>query len=354
MSAGQLTSAQPSTGLSGASSPPTTAGMANMPGMGGPGAASSGGSSTPVVHHMAGMGAAPPIDGHTITTHWAVSPFPLAVAVGLVALGVWYVVSTRRLAERGRRWSPWRTTSFLLALVSIEVALGSSVAVLSDYTFTAHVIQHLLLMVLAPPLAALGAPMTLALQTSKRSTKRVLLKALHSRPFALISHPIPVFFLYYLSMYAFFLTGAIGYAMDHMWLMDLINLGFLGGATLFWWPMVGLDPIPHWRLSSGFKMLNLLIGVPIESFLGIALLLAATPAASMYTLSSTHTGGGVLWVGTELATVGAILPMFVQWTRADARDAKRIDARIAAGKGMVPPVFEGRGMAASFRAMRRG
>jgi putative membrane protein len=303
---------------------------------------------------MPGMGKAPPIDAHTIVTHWQVSPFPLAVAVALVALGVWYVAATRRLAVRGRRWSPWRTTSFLFALLTVELALGSSVAVLTNYTFSAHVIQHLLLMVIAPPLAALGAPMTLALQTSRRSIKRVLLKGLHSRPFAVISHPIPVFFMYYLAMYAFFLTGALNYAMLHMWLMDLINLGFLGGATLFWWPMVGIDPIPHWPLSPGFKMLNLLIGVPVESFLGIALLLMGAPAASMYTLSSTHTGGGVLWVGTELATVLAIAPMFLQWTRADARNAKRVDARIAAGDGMTPPVFEGRGMASTFKTLRRG
>ena len=52
--------------------------------------------------------------------------------------------------------------------------------------------------------------------------------------------------LYYGVMLAFFLTPTIGFAMNHMWLMDLINLGFLFGATLFWWPMIGLDPIPRW------------------------------------------------------------------------------------------------------------
>jgi putative copper resistance protein D len=310
----------------------------------------------PAVMHMGGMtmGAEPPIDAHTVLTRTAGGLFPVAVAVVLLALGIWYVVATRRLAGRGRHWSLWRTFSFLLSLVAVEFALGGSVALLANYSFSAHVFQHLLLMVLAPPLAALGAPMTLALQTSKRPTKRFLLRVLHSRPFALISHPIPVFFLYYLSMYAFFLTGALNYAMDHMWLMDLINLGFLGGATLFWWPMVGLDPIPHWRMTPGFKLLNLLIGVPVESFLGIALMMMGAPAASMYTLGSTHYGGGVLWVGTELATFGALVPIFVQWSRTDLRNARRVDARIDAGEGMAAPVFEGHGMASTFRALRRG
>jgi putative membrane protein len=302
---------------------------------------------------MGSMGTEPAITLHTLLTDWTGGPFAALVAVGLAAIAGWYVLSVRRLAGRGRRWSGWRTASFMAGLVAVELALGSSVASLSDFTFTSHVLQHLLLMIIAPPLAALGAPMTLLLQTSGRPVKRVALRGLHSGAFHVLSHPVPVFFLYYLSMYAFFLTGALGYAMAHMWLMDLINLGFLGGATLFWWPMVGLDPIPGGGLDPGFKIINLLIGVPIESFLGIALLMKSTSVAPIYTLTSTHTGGGVLWAATEVATIGALLPIYVQWTRADARRAARIDARLDAG-GVATPVVEGQGMAATFRSLRRG
>jgi cytochrome c oxidase assembly factor CtaG len=87
--------------------------------------------------------------------------------------------------------------------------------------FQAHVIQHLLLMIIAPPLLAMGAPMTLALQTSSRSGKVRLLSLLNSRPFKIATHPLPVWVLYYFSMFAFFLTFAINYAMEHMWVMDL-------------------------------------------------------------------------------------------------------------------------------------
>jgi putative membrane protein len=299
------------------------------------------------------MGTAPPIDAHTLLTDWQVSIFPIAVALALALLAIWYLTATRRLAAKGRRWSPWRTLSFLAGLLATELALGSAVAGLAGFTFTAHVVQHLLLMVAAPPLAALGAPMTLALQTSQRTTKRRLLKILRSKPFQVLSNPIPVFFLYYLSMYAFFLSGAIGFAMTHMWCMDLINLGFLGGATLFWWPMVGIDPIPHWNMNPGFKLLNLLIGVPVESFLGIALLYKSTPVAPMYTLATTHMGGGVLWVASEVATLAALVPIYSEWIRADARSARRIDARLASGQPLPPPVFEGHGLFATLKALRR-
>ena len=238
--------------------------------------------------------------------------------------------------------------------MAIELALGSSVAVLAQSRFTAHVVQHLLLMVVAPPLLALGAPTTLLLQTSGHTTKTRVLKVLHSPPFAVLTHPIVVFFLYYLSMFAFFLTPALGFAMERMWLMDLINVGFLAGATLFWWPMVGIDPIPRWQMNPGLKLLNLLIGVPFESFLGIALLMQSTPVASMYTLGSTHTGGGVFWAASEFFTVAAIVPVFAQWTRADARLARRIDARLDAGESIQPAPMEGHGLAATLKVLRRG
>jgi putative copper resistance protein D len=209
-------------------------------------------------------------------------------------------------------------------------------------------------MVIAPPLLALGAPMTLILQTAPRSWKSTILKVMHSRPFGVIRSPVPVFFLYYLSMYAFFLSSAIGFAMTHMWVMDLINLGFLGGALLFWWPMVGIDPIPGGRMHSGLKIINLLIGVPIESFLGIAIMTKHTPVAPMYSLASTHAGGGVLWAASEAATLLAVIPIYVEWVRSDQRSARRIDARLDAGLSLEPPPPAGVGLSATLRSLRRG
>ena len=305
---------------------------------------------------------------HNVLTGWADGPFSFAVAVVLIAVAGWYLKAAQRRTVRARELArtypgrshlprPWpraRTVSFLAGLAVIEIALGSAVATLSDSHFTAHILQHLCLMMIAPPLLALGAPMTLLLQTSSRLTKRRLLVALHSRLFAVITHPVPVFFAYYGSMFAFFLSPALGYAMDNMWLMDIVNLFFLAGATLFWWPMVGIDPIPRWNMNPGFKLINLMLGVPFESFLAIALLMEAAPVAPMYSLSSTHTGAGVLWTLSELFTVASLAPIFVQWTKADARMAKRIDARIDAGEAMVPPPVEGHGLAATMKSLRRG
>ena len=106
---------------------------------------------------------------HNVLTQWEFSPFALLVLVAVIIAGVWYVRAEWALSLRGRRWSSKRTLSFLLGLVAIDVALQSPVASFTMNYFQAHMVQHLLLMVVAPPLLAMGAPMTLALQTSSRT-----------------------------------------------------------------------------------------------------------------------------------------------------------------------------------------
>ena len=266
-------------------------------------------------------------DLHGALTAWQWSPFSIVIGIALVAVAYWYLSADWRLAVRGRRWPTRRTAAFMAGLIAIDMALQSPVATFTGSYFQAHVVQHLLLMVVAPPLLALGAPSTLLLQTANRATKTRWLGVLHSRPFAVFTHPVLVWFFYFGAMFAFFLSPLVNYAMEHMALMDGINLVFLLGACCYWWPVVGLDPIVHWRMGYGARMANLALGVPFESFLGVALMSDRSPVASMYSAASTHSGGALLWAAAELATFTGLIPVFWQWMRADEREGARSDAR---------------------------
>jgi putative membrane protein len=260
-------------------------------------------------------------------THWVVGPFTIGVDLVLVLLAMWYLVGVRLLAARGRHWHTSRTVAFLAGLAGVVVALQSSVADYSNDYFQAHVVQHVLLMVFAPALLALGAPSTLLLQTAGRRTKQRFLHLLRSGPFAVLTHPIVVWAIYFGVMLVFFLTSMINFAMDHMAFMDLMNVLFLFGGTLFWWPMVGLDPILHWKMGYPARMGTLLFGSAVEAFLGIAILLERRPEASMYTLASSHAGGALLWISVDVVNVVAFVPIFLQWVRSEERLAARLDAR---------------------------
>lgn len=262
---------------------------------------------------------------HNLLTKWQWSSFPLAVLIVLGALLFCYLRQTWILALHGREWSKWRTASFVGGLVAIDLALQSPIATFTSSYFQAHVLQHLLLMVVAPPLLALSAPSTLLLQSSSRKTKTRWLAILRSTSFATISHPMSAFFLYFGFMSIFFLTQLINFAMLHMWLMDTINVVFLFGGTLYWWPMIGIDPIVHWKMEYGSRMLNILLGTAVEAFLGVSIIAYSRPIASMYTVNGTRAGGALLWVSTEFVTLGAFIPIYIQWTRSEARVGARAD-----------------------------
>jgi putative membrane protein len=265
---------------------------------------------------------------HNSLTQWQFGPFALCVVAVLIALGVWYLRADWNLALRGRSWKRSRTFAFMGALVAVDLAFQSPIATFTGSYFQAHVLQHLLLMVVAPPLAALGAPSTLLLQTASRATKERWLRILRSTPMAVLSHPLSAWVLYFGAMIVFFLSPLINVAMHHMDLMDAINVLFLLGGTLYWWPMVGIDPIMHWKMNYGGRMLNILLGTGIEAFLGVAILASSHPIASMYSLPSTHSGGALLWVSTEFVTLGAFLPIFIQWMHSEERIAARYESTI--------------------------
>ncbi len=274
----------------------------------------------------------PAVRVHVLLSAWQTEWLSLvALSVEVVVTG-WYVWATRRLAARGRRWSPWRTTSFLTGMALVVVALQSGLASYDDSVFAVHVVQHLLLMNFAPVLFALAAPMTLALQSSSRRTQRGLLKVLHHPVVEAVTHPAFVVSVAYLTMLLYFLTPYYQFSLEHPLVHDLSHLHFLVSGCLLWWLVVGLDP-SRWRLSHGQKVAVLAAGIPVTAILGIALTGARSSIAPMFhTLGDTRTGGSILWVAGELTTLVAMGIVLFQWMRHEEREADRADRRLDAAE----------------------
>jgi putative membrane protein len=113
---------------------------------------------------------------------WTIEPH---VVLPLVGLWLAYLVGVRRV-DRSHPANPvprWRTWCWNAGLLILLVALASPIATYDTTLFSAHMVQHLLLMLVAAPLLALGAPITLLLRVaSPRERKQVILPLLHSRP----------------------------------------------------------------------------------------------------------------------------------------------------------------------------
>jgi putative membrane protein len=261
-----------------------------------------------------------------LLTRSRIEPGALA---GVLAGGWWYWAATRRLAGRGHRWPLGRSAPWWGGLAVLLVATQSGLAAYDTTSFAAHTVQHLLLGMLAPILLALGAPVTLALQASGRVTRRRLLGLLHSSPVRVLTHPLLAWMLFGGSMFALYFTKLYADTVGNTVLHDLTHLHFVVVGCLFFWPVVGLDPIPH-RLPFGGRLLYVGVALPFHTILGMALLSQRTPIAPGLTIGDQQAGAGILWTAGELMGVLAMILVGVQWMNAEEREAARADRRLDA------------------------
>jgi putative copper resistance protein D len=266
------------------------------------------------------------IDAHTLVRYWLVSPFTCAVLAGLLLAAFWYFQATRDVAERGDHWPVARTLAFLAGLFAVELAFMSSLAMLPYISFPVQVVQKLLLLVVAPPLVVLGAPLALAVETSSPRLTSRLLGAVGSAPLRALTHPVVVFILYVSGVVGYYLSSAVASSMRHVWLLNLFNVAFLGVALLFWWVALGAEPAPRPQPGAAVQLILGGAGIVMLLGLGAALVSRTTPVAPIYTLGDTRSGGAVLLVGTLLAVAGAVAGLASRWYLAGDPPADNLDA----------------------------
>jgi cytochrome c oxidase assembly factor CtaG len=268
-----------------------------------------------------------------LLTAWAFEP----VALGLLVLaGALYWAGLRRLqrANARPRWPGSRTAAFSGGLAATAVALVSPIETYADFSFSAHMVQHVLLMMVAAPLFALGAPVTLALRASRQVTRgRILLPVLHSRPVSVLTHPLVAFALFAVVQYVSHFTGFYNAALRSNPVHYLEHALYLGVALLFWWSVVGLDPAPH-KLSHPARLLYLVAAMPVEAFLAVALL-SARPYQAYLALPPPWGGGAavadqssaaaIMWIAGDLTMLIAALLTAAAWFRREQVRQRRIE-----------------------------
>lgn len=193
----------------------------------------------------------------------------------------------------------------------------------SHTRFSAHALQLVLLLDVAPTLLALGAPLSLLLQAAPRRPRRLAERALGSRLGAVLTHPALVLGLVILSTYGYLLTPLYRVSLRHAALLGAVNAELLAVGCLFWWQAVSPDRLPN-RMSDPLKLLFLGAVIPPGAFLGIDMLDSVHPLAAGNTVADTHIGGAVLWGFADLYTLGAIGIVFLRWMRAEERSERSI------------------------------
>ncbi|MEP6640194.1 MAG: cytochrome c oxidase assembly protein, partial [Chloroflexota bacterium] len=177
----------------------------------------------------------PPTAG-SLLLGWTLDPLPtlgIALAVG------WWLWAVRRIdvAHPANPVPRRRTVAFLAGMLALAFALISGIGRYDTVLFSVHMVQHVLLMLVAAPLLALGAPITLLLRLSSAETRRCwLLPFLHSRVVRTIAHPVVAWVMFAAMMWGTHFSPLFNASLEDPVIHDLEHLLFLTGALLFWWP----------------------------------------------------------------------------------------------------------------------
>ena len=287
--------------------------------LGGPGAAAL------VAGVARAHGGVVPTDPPTIANlalDWTFEP---AVVLPLLAAAIGWLLIVRRI-DRAHPAHPVprrRTVAFLAGLSAIALALLSGIDRYDTTLFSIHMVQHVLLTLVAAPLIVLGAPITTLLRAATPNVRRtVILPILHSRVLRIVSFPLVSWLLFAAVMWGSHFSPLFNAALEDPAVHDLEHALFLGAGLLFWWPAVGLDPSP-WRMPYPVRAMYVFLQMPQNTFLAVTILnstvvLYAHYASTVRTwgpsvLEDQQIAGGVMWLSGDVLFLAGLAGILAGW-----------------------------------------
>jgi Predicted membrane protein len=267
---------------------------------------------------------------------WTFEPIPtLAIAVTIL----WWLWAVRRVnaVHPGNPVPRRRSVAFLGGMLALAYALISGIGRYDTSLFSVHMVQHVLLMLVAAPLLALSAPITLILRLSSSETRRRwLLPVLHSRIVRFSGHPVTAWVMFAAMMWGTHFSPLFNASLEDPLTHDMEHVLFLSGALLFWWPAIALDPAP-WRMSHPARIGYLFTQMTQNTFLAVVILNATSVLYPHYAtlvrtwgisgIDDQRLAAGIMWIAGDAVFLAAIMVIVAFWMRAEERSTARSDRR---------------------------
>lgn len=279
-------------------------------------------------------------DVPTLFTQWHMDWALFAAALLMAGL---YLAGVRRLRTRGDAWPVQRVIFWLLGCIAFILVMNAGPAAYGRVRFDAHMVQHMALMIIVPPLWVLGAPVTLLSRAveprhdGSRGLREWVLAILHSRYALVVSSPPLAGFLFAGSLVIFYFTPLFTWAMfEHVGHL-LMTIHFLLAGYLFAWVIMGIDPAQK-PINPVLKLVTLLATLSFHAFFGIAVVSATWiiggdwyRALDMFSESELAfqqvRGGSIMWGVSEIPTVFYAIAAAVLWTKSEERKARQYDRK---------------------------
>jgi cytochrome c oxidase assembly factor CtaG len=259
-----------------------------------------------------------PLEPHDLWRSWSFDP---GIVVPLLVTAILFLRGARRnrgvsRVQFGCFWSGW----LLLAL-----ALVSPLHPAGEALFSAHMMQHELLMIAAAPLLVLSRPLVPMLwglpfewrrtlgQWSKRRAPQAMWRFITLPMFAWCFHAA--------ALWLWHVPALFQATLDNEWIHSAQHLSFFGSALLFWWSLF----YAHGRASYGASVMYIFTTAVHTSILGALLTfsqtvwypdyLGTTAAWGLTPLQDQQIGGLIMWIPAGIVYVAAGMWMFALWLR---------------------------------------
>jgi putative membrane protein len=246
---------------------------------------------------------------------WTLDP-TLLIGLALILGGYLYAIGpARRRWNLGEAATRAQITYFVLGWVALALSLISPLDTLGDdYLFSAHMIQHMMIAVVAPPLLLMGIPRWLAELPLRTEVARTVARWLANPIVAFGAFQADIWLWHAPALYDLTLANGAVHILEH--------LTFLVFGLMYWLPI--LSPTPLFpRISRGFAVLYLFVGCQPMVALGALLTFAAHPLYTPYIaaprvwglspLSDQQLGGLIMWLPTNIPYLVALSAAFFLW-----------------------------------------
>lgn len=281
-------------------------------------------------------------DGHASWNVWTWAP---AVTTGLLLAALLYGRGLWRLWRRagvGRGVPVWKAAAFGAGLFALVVALLSPVAFLSEALLSVHMVQHLILLLVAAPLLVAGTPLFVMLWALPARWRQAVARRWRGArawqaTWEALSQPLLVWALYALTLWVWHLPGLYEAALRSAFIHDLQHLGFLVTAGLLWWIL--LNPMGRLRLNRGAGVMYLFTTSLHATALGVFITLspkvwypyygATTAPWNLTALEDQQIAGAIMWMPACIVYIVMAALLFAMWLR-EAEAADRRLERFAA------------------------
>lgn len=210
----------------------------------------------------------------------------------------------------------------------VAVAQFSPIESASHRWFSAHMVQHLLMMLIAPPLLVWGRAHTLLLASLPPEWRPGTVRA--GRRLRVLRHPGVVWVLFAGSLWGWHLPGPYQAGLRSPWVHALEHLSFFGTSVLWWAAVAGRRRLAH-APAMAFVFTTMLHAAWLAGALTFSTRVlypfyAVDPVAPVTPLQDQQLAGVLMWIPPGLLYMSVIVVLFFQWFRVAEARMRRAEA----------------------------